>query len=173
MTDPSPPADLPSHNHKRISTTEPPGHPSTQKRPHLEGTIQKRAPIRSHTLPTDIYVSRKSSFHAHLDRARKLLLSDGEKVVIIHGMGAAINKAITLALAVRDKMADQVEIRCRTSTVMLVDDVEPEDMDEDLMTQERNNSAVHIELSLKEGAEKIVAMSLPAEIEKRQHRHPR
>ncbi|KAI8833205.1 hypothetical protein BC829DRAFT_408008 [Chytridium lagenaria] len=91
----------------------------------------KRSIQRAPTLLTDIYISRKSVFPALLKRAIKLLKSKNP-FITIHGMGAAVNKAIEVALKIL------------TSTVELVDDVVDEEEDE--MTVERRNSAIHIKI---------------------------
>ncbi|RUS17265.1 hypothetical protein BC937DRAFT_90180 [Endogone sp. FLAS-F59071] len=62
------------------TTKHPTPNPSTSspvlpfpKRQRLEGELHKRVPQRPATVPTDIYVSRKSAFGAQLARAKKLL----------------------------------------------------------------------------------------------------
>ncbi|KAI9287886.1 hypothetical protein BC943DRAFT_319043 [Umbelopsis sp. AD052] len=119
------------------------------KRTKLEGELKKRTPQRPATIPTDIYVSNKSSFVAQLARAKKLLLLQECASITIHGLGASIEKSIQLALKLQVELSDQVELKCTTGTVELVDDIIPEDMEEDLKTQTRNNSAVHIVVTAK------------------------
>ncbi|KAJ3080616.1 ribonucleases P/MRP protein subunit pop7 [Quaeritorhiza haematococci] len=99
--------------------------------------LHKRAPQRPPTLQNDIYVSRKSSFPALLKRADKLFgqCKTDTDYFTIHSMGAAMNKGIELALKLKEKHQDVVQWTVTTSTVDLVDDVEPDDEMEDLKTQ--------------------------------------
>lgn len=60
--------------HPNPSTSPAPPFP---KRQRLEGELHKRVPQRPATVPTDIYVSRKSAFGAQLARAKKLLFVEG------------------------------------------------------------------------------------------------
>ncbi|CAG8528850.1 13060_t:CDS:2 [Acaulospora colombiana] len=110
--------------------------------------LKKRTPQRPATVPTDIYVSRKSNFRGQLFRAKKLLLQDGQPSITIHGLGAAIQKSIDLVLTLSDLMQNQIVYKATTGTVELVDDIIPEDDDKDLETQTRNNSSVRIQVSL-------------------------
>ncbi|KAI9593607.1 processing of precursor 7, ribonuclease P family [Syncephalis fuscata] len=95
----------------------------------IQGRIAKRAPQRAATKPNDIYVTRKSSFHGQLARAKKLLASNEAKfdTIVIHGLGAAIGRAIELATAIETSMHHQVSLQTTTSTVTLVDDIYPKD----------------------------------------------
>ncbi|RIA86349.1 hypothetical protein C1645_829398 [Glomus cerebriforme] len=118
--------------------------------------IRKRVPQHPATIPTDIYVSRKSNFKGQLFRAKKLLMEDGHPSITIHGLGAAIQKSINLVLALNDLTHNQIIYKTTTSTVQLVDDIIPDDDDKDLESQTRQNSAVHIQVSLKEDVKKHV-----------------
>ena len=101
--------------------------------------------------------------------------------ITIHGLGAAIQKSINLVLALNDLTHNQIIYKTTTSTVQLVDDIIPDDdvsifllnwfiwlifvslfllflfiKDKDLYSQTRQNSAVHIQVSLKEDVKKYV-----------------
>ncbi|KAJ3163699.1 ribonucleases P/MRP protein subunit pop7 [Geranomyces michiganensis] len=104
----------------------------------------KRAVQRPPTLATDIYVSRKSTMQAQAKRAQMLLDGPDFTFLTIHGLGAAINPAIELALHLKEQYQDQIAWTISLSTVTLVDDVEPEELDDDITTETRQNSAVHI-----------------------------
>ncbi|RGB25871.1 hypothetical protein C1646_722641 [Rhizophagus diaphanus] len=118
--------------------------------------IRKRMPQHPATIPTDIYVSRKSNFKGQLFRAKKLLMEDGHPSITIHGLGAAIQRSINLVLALNDLTHNQIIYKTTTSTVQLVDDIIPDDDDKDLESQIRQNSAVHIQVSLKEDSKKYI-----------------
>ncbi|KAJ3168646.1 ribonucleases P/MRP protein subunit pop7 [Geranomyces variabilis] len=112
----------------------------------------KRAVQRPPTLATDIYVSRKSTVQAQAKRARTLLDGPDFTFLTIHGLGAAINRAIELALHLKEQYQDQIAWTISLSTVTLVDDVEPEELDDDVSTETRQNSAVHIRVVKVNGA---------------------
>ncbi|KAF9299464.1 ribonucleases P/MRP protein subunit pop7 [Mortierella antarctica] len=115
-----------------------------------QATLRKRAPVRSQTQPTDIYVTSNSNYKGQLTRAKKLLVEDGETFIILHAMGAAIERAIRLAMGISAACSGQVRCHTETATVDLVDDVIPVDTEQDLDTNTRQNSAVHIRIEMLE-----------------------
>ncbi|KAJ3183200.1 ribonucleases P/MRP protein subunit pop7 [Gaertneriomyces sp. JEL0708] len=119
-----------------------------QKQLKDEGSLarHKRPPQRAPTLSNDIYVSRKSSFLALAKRAQKLLDGKEFTFLTIHGMGAALNRAIQLALHLREKNNSRISWTITTSSVTLIDDVEPEDVDDETACEVRQNSAIHIRI---------------------------
>ncbi|CAG8482996.1 6165_t:CDS:2 [Diversispora eburnea] len=125
----------------------------TKIKPQLSKNIKKRTPLKPAIVPTDIYVSRNSNFKGQLFRAKRLLLEDGHSpIIIIHGLGAAIQKSINLVLTLNDLLQNQIVYKVTTGTVNLVDDIIPDDDDKDLEVQTRNNSSIHIEVSLKDNS---------------------
>lgn len=109
-----------------------------------EYDLRKRLPRKLPKRKTDVYITRKTDFASQLERAQKLL--DSENEVYVHGLGAAINRAINLALQIQTESQGLVEIAAHTSTVELVDDLEPQTDDLEPETQSRNNSAIHIKV---------------------------
>ncbi|XP_056021100.1 ribonuclease P protein subunit p20-like [Ostrea edulis] len=109
-----------------------------------EYELRKRLPRKLPKRKTDVYVTRKTNFSSQLQRSQKIL--DSENEVYVHGLGAAINRAINLALQLQSKGQGLVEISAHTSTVELVDDLEPQADDLEPETQSRNNSAIHIKV---------------------------
>ncbi|KAI8610300.1 hypothetical protein BC830DRAFT_1172823 [Chytriomyces sp. MP71] len=109
--------------------------------------IVKRAVQRKATLPTDVYVSRQSSLVALLKRCERLFKSGDDAHFTIHGLGAAVSKAVSVALAFRERHSDVAAVDITTSTVNLVDTVlDDSDEDNDEATNQRKNSAVHIRI---------------------------
>ncbi|KAF9390823.1 ribonucleases P/MRP protein subunit pop7 [Podila verticillata] len=115
-----------------------------------QATLRKRAPVRPQTQPTDIYVTSNSNYKGQLIRAKKLLVEDGEPFIILHAMGAAIERAIRLAMGISNSCSGQVRCHTETATVDLVDDVIPVDTELDLDINTRQNSAVHIRIEMLE-----------------------
>ncbi|KAJ7372630.1 ribonucleases P/MRP protein subunit pop7 [Desmophyllum pertusum] len=105
--------------------------------------VKKRPPQKGQKRRNDIYVNRKTDFAAQLERCQKSLDSS-EQEVRIHGLGAAINRAINLAMQLEQRGQGTVELSTTTSSVKLVDDFEPEDDDHEEYSKVRTNSAVHI-----------------------------
>lgn len=109
-----------------------------------EYTLKKRLPQTLPKRPNDVYVSKKTNFKAQLVRCQKIL--DNGNEVFVHALGAAINRAINLALQLKANGFGSVEIAVNTSTVTLTDDLEPENDELDYETLTRINSAVHIRI---------------------------
>eukprot|EP00038_Savillea_parva_P027539 m.60113 g.60113 ORF g.60113 m.60113 type:complete len:153 (-) comp7939_c1_seq1:2703-3161(-) len=111
--------------------------------------VLKRTPLHFPSGKTDLYISRNSNFQAQMAKAEKLLAQKYASICI-HGLGAAINRAINLAMQLQAKSPVPLRISTTTSTVPLIDDLIPT---KELLakaaverTQIRNNSAIHIEL---------------------------
>ncbi|KAG2237691.1 hypothetical protein BDF21DRAFT_419184 [Thamnidium elegans] len=123
----------------------------TEKRTPVQGSIHKRAPQRPATVPTDIYISGKSKSNAIIKRVTRLMLKENHKSVTIHGLGAMVIRATSMALAAQEALENQVVLKPVTETIALTDDIIPDDMDKDLETQKRNSSIIHIKLEAKDG----------------------
>lgn len=105
--------------------------------------LRKRLPPRLPRRSNDIYVTNKSNYQGQLSRCEKLL-SDGESEIVIHGLGAAVPRAVNLALQLKTKHLGTVEVAVNTSTVDIIDDLEPVDDQGEYETHTRQNSSVHI-----------------------------
>ncbi|ORX87147.1 hypothetical protein BCR32DRAFT_289543 [Anaeromyces robustus] len=108
--------------------------------------IHKRTPQHLPIKKNDIYVSRKSSYIALIKRAKKLLLEKETSYIVLHGLGAAIKTTVNLALEIKKQFTDKIDWEITTSTVKLYDDVEPENKEDDIITETRNNSAITIKI---------------------------
>ncbi|KAJ9599160.1 hypothetical protein L9F63_010337 [Diploptera punctata] len=121
-----------------------------KKRPRYKSDsdhiLKKRLPPRLPRRNNDIYITNKSNFQGQLSRCEKLL-NEGESEIIIHGLGAAVPRAVNLALQLKAKRPGSVELSVNTSTVDIVDDLEPVDNEGDYETRTRHNSSVHIRVS--------------------------
>ncbi|XP_020900146.1 ribonuclease P protein subunit p20-like [Exaiptasia diaphana] len=106
-------------------------------------SMKKRTPQRSPKKKNDIYINRKTDFKAQLERCQKLLDSSHQEVWI-HGLGAAINRAINLALQLKHRGMGTIETSALTSSVELIDDFEPLDDEHESHSKVRTNSAIHI-----------------------------
>lgn len=139
--------------------------------------IRRKRPVQhGPTQPTDLYITRQSTFSALYDRCKKQLfphtLKQGKRKITIqhllnssapavnadrpwiylHAMGAAIPIAVRLALQLKDDFGGQIEMeQVETSSCSVLDDVvvvkkEKGDGDRQMQTDQRIVSAIHIRL---------------------------
>jgi ribonuclease P/MRP protein subunit RPP20 len=114
-------------------------------RDNEEYKIVKRLPKRFPKRTNDIYITTKTDFNAQSKRCEQLLIENVDfKEIYLHAMGAAINRAISLALQLQSKL--ECQLSTLTSTIELEDDLIPLIDDLNLSYQYRNVSAVHIKL---------------------------
>ncbi|KAL5473757.1 hypothetical protein EMCRGX_G028301, partial [Ephydatia muelleri] len=121
---------------------------------------RKIPPVRPSQAINDIYINRKTDFSVQLARSHKLL-DQGCTELNIHGLGAAIHRAVNLALQLRETCSVPMEISASTSTVDLQDELEPLDdvcmmgpsnviccdcFDGDYSMESRRSSSIHIRL---------------------------
>ncbi|XP_069771462.1 ribonuclease P protein subunit p20 [Narcine bancroftii] len=114
----------------------------------VEYTLRKRLPRKLPRRKNDVYVNMKTDFRAQLGRCQKMLESGGFREICIHGLGLAINRAINIALQLQAAGFGALQLAANTSTVELVDDLEPELEEGESATRTRNNSAIHIRVFL-------------------------
>nr|XP_037290275.1 LOW QUALITY PROTEIN: ribonuclease P protein subunit p20-like [Rhipicephalus microplus] len=124
--------------------------PAATRRPRFDPDEyqMRKAQTSKSQLPrreNDLYVNMSTNFKGQLERCRKLIDS-GKTEVFVHAMGAAVGRAINLALQVEANYQGLLEMDVRTSTVGVVDDLEPLADDLEPTTQTRQTSAVHIRL---------------------------
>lgn len=109
-----------------------------------EYILRKRLPRTFPKRPNDVYISKKTNFKAQMIRCQTFL--DNGNKVYIHALGAAINRAVNLALQLKANGCGSVEISTNTSTVYLTDDLEPTNDKLEYETLKRTNSAIHIKV---------------------------
>jgi len=130
---------------KSSSTHEPAAKIDEFRLDDEEYQIRKRLPARFPKRKNDVYVTRRTNFKAQLARCQKLLDS-GYDFVCIHGLGAAVNRAINLSLQLKRRGLGSLDLAMNTSTVEVTDDLEPLLDDLESQTRVRNCSAVHIKI---------------------------
>lgn len=107
--------------------------------------IQKREPVKhENNSLSNVYVNNQSSLIGQIEKCEKLLREENE--IIVHGLGSAVPIAINLALQLNNLHSNTLSLDVNTSTVQLVDDIEPTSEEGDYKTQVRNNSSVHIRI---------------------------
>uniref|UniRef100_A0A915JND2 Ribonuclease P protein subunit p20 n=1 Tax=Romanomermis culicivorax TaxID=13658 RepID=A0A915JND2_ROMCU len=108
--------------------------------------LRKRLPPRFPTRKNDIYVTKRTNFRAQLERCRKLLDDKAFDQIFVHGLGAAVNRALNLALQLKRQSVGTLEMELNTSTIEVTDDLYPLLDDLEFRQRIRNVSAVHIRL---------------------------
>ncbi|XP_047351764.1 ribonuclease P protein subunit p20 [Vespa velutina] len=111
--------------------------------------LRKRQPKLIRQVNRDIYVTNKTDFKAQISKCEKLL-NIGVSEIIIHGLGAAIDRACNLALQLKEIHHNSLDLDIKTSTAELIDDFEPLNDDYDYKVKMRRNSAIHIRVFRKE-----------------------
>ncbi|KAL4716673.1 hypothetical protein ACJJTC_004792 [Scirpophaga incertulas] len=115
------------------------------KRPNKNYTVKKRLPLRPIEGDNVIFITKKTNFKAQLEKCCDLL-TKGEKEIILHGLGAAIQRCCNLALQIETLFSGTCQTEVNTGTVDLVDDLEPLTDDLDFGSQVRHSSSVHIRI---------------------------
>ncbi|XP_041979667.1 ribonuclease P protein subunit p20-like isoform X1 [Aricia agestis] len=113
--------------------------------PNKKHAIKKRLPIRPIEGDNVIFITKKTNFKAQLDKCCDIL-SKGEKEIVLHGLGAAIQRCCNLALQLEILFSGACKIEVNTGTVDIVDDLEPLTDDVDYGTQVRHSSSIHIRI---------------------------
>lgn len=107
----------------------------------------------------EMWVTRKGlGFAGYLKKGVACFLAKGATSLDIYAMGAAIPLALSLALAIRDALPGgspneqgeegSVKMTTRTGSMVVPDEITPQDEDEDLVYQVRHKSTVQVTLSL-------------------------
>ncbi|XP_068633459.1 ribonuclease P protein subunit p20 [Battus philenor] len=118
---------------------------NTERFSNKNYAIKKRLPVRPIEGSNVIFVTKKTNFKAQLDKCCDLL-TKGEKEIILHGLGAAIQRCCNLALQLETLFSGTCQIEVNTGTVDLVDDLEPLMDDLDFGAQVRHSSSIHIRI---------------------------
>lgn len=101
-----------------------------------------------HQIPkqkNDIYVNKQSDFKFQLERAQKLLDS-GYSEVFIHGLGAAISRAVNLALQLEQRGHGGIKISAQTSSTQVVDDFSSLNDEQESYSETRTKSSIKIKV---------------------------
>ena len=118
-----------------------------------EFRLRRRLPANLPRRHFDIYVTNKTEFKVQFDRCTKLIQEE-EPEIYLHSLGAAIPRALNLALKLQKAYESIVTLDTVTSSAELTDDFEPIQRSggEDQRTdshQPRHTPAVHIKISRK------------------------
>ncbi|KAL1242720.1 Ribonuclease P protein subunit [Trichinella spiralis] len=111
----------------------------------VKHVIHRRKPPRLSNRKNDIYITEKTHIKAQMKICKKLLDS-GYNAVYIHAMGDAMNRAISLSLQLKRQGRGSLNVDVCTSSVNLIDDLEPVVDDAKVEKRSRTTSAIHIKL---------------------------
>eukprot|EP00794_Sanderia_malayensis_P009085 gene9086-10054_t len=117
-----------------------------KKSSNNERRRKKRAPPQPVRKENTVLVHRKTDFKTQLEKCQRLL-DKGIEDLEIHGLGAAINQAVNIALQLQINAKGNIKLTTTTSTVNLVDDYQGIAEDIDPYSKSRLCSAIQIKLS--------------------------
>lgn len=106
--------------------------------------VTKRPTAKLSQRPNDIYVSNKSDFRAQLKQCNTLLSTSDFHEVFLHSIGAAVTRAINLALTLVSESQGGLGYEANTSTIELTDNLHPLHDDGDFAISSRRNSCLHV-----------------------------
>ena len=118
----------------------------SSKRSEESFVRQRRSPQKqTPKQKNDIYVNKQSDFKYQLERAQKLL-DCGYNEIFIHGLGAAINRAVNLALQLKERGHGSIEISAQTSSTQVVEDFRSLDEEQESYSETRTKSSIKIKV---------------------------
>jgi DNA-binding protein len=128
----------------------------------IPGKRKKRPPIFPTPKVNEIYVRTQCHSIAIQQRIKTLMNKNTKQPIVLHALGKAIGKCIEIALWMRRYYgSSNIRMEVKTSTILLVDEIEPDDPNLDYIDQVRRNNAIHITLSkLKTDTIKNLPMNL-------------
>lgn len=116
--------------------------------PTVPTSVSATGPKSSHKEGQNyICVTRRTTIATYLSRCKKLLVDQGYNELHLHALGAAIPHLLMLAVSLPPILPfakDEVQIETRTGTVVLVDEVIPEDEDEDITMRQRGKASASV-----------------------------
>lgn len=116
-----------------------------KRHPNKNYVLKKRVPLKPVDGDNVIFITKKTNFKAQLDKCCDLL-TRGEKDIILHGLGAAIQRCCNLALQLEILFSGTCQIEVNTGTIDCVDDLEPLTDELDFDSQVRCSSSIHIRI---------------------------
>ena len=116
-----------------------------------EYELVKRLPLKFSRRKNDVYITTKTNFRAQIKRIKKLL-ETGNNEVFLHGLGAAIERTVNLALTLEEEAKPMVKIEVSHDSMRVVDDLKNLIEPEKSKTFSRNTPVIHIRLFITEVA---------------------
>uniref|UniRef100_A0A1I7X7E5 Ribonuclease P n=1 Tax=Heterorhabditis bacteriophora TaxID=37862 RepID=A0A1I7X7E5_HETBA len=92
-----------------------------------------------------IWLMRRTNMQSQIKRIEDLLNNQSDQVYV-HGLGASLNKALTLTVELQKKFSGAVQYHINTSTINVTDDLFPMSDEFELGVRNRPLSAVHVRL---------------------------
>ncbi|KZP32594.1 hypothetical protein FIBSPDRAFT_925085 [Athelia psychrophila] len=107
-----------------------------------------------------ICITRKTPLAAYLRRCEDIVLTDGYKSLHLSAMGAAIPHLAMLAVSLPPILpfpADEIHTEILTGSVDVLDEVIPQDEDEDITYQTRSKSTLSVVIKIGSGEQEETA----------------
>ncbi|KAI0047027.1 hypothetical protein FA95DRAFT_1541713 [Auriscalpium vulgare] len=107
-----------------------------------------------------IAVTRKTPLGSYLRRCKDVILKDGYKTLHLNALGAAIPHLTLLAVSLPPILPfgqDEIRTEIRTGTVEVMDELIPEDEDEDISYRTRGKSSMSVVITIGDGVDEKTA----------------
>ncbi|ESN94956.1 hypothetical protein HELRODRAFT_146344, partial [Helobdella robusta] len=109
-----------------------------------EYELKKEAPFKSFTRKNDVYINVKTNMKAQFNRCKSLLEKHDE--IHLHGLGIAVEKAVSLALELEQECSPVLKLSATTDTMNVVDDMQCLNDETKSEKLNRNVSVIHIKI---------------------------
>ena len=110
-----------------------------------EYELVKRRPPKNSRSKNDVYISQRSSFKAQLQKVKKLFES-GQTEVVLHGLGAAIERVVSLALKLEEEAQPLLKLAVTHDSMQVVDELKCVSEAGSSKTQCRKTPVIHIKI---------------------------
>ncbi|KAE9398356.1 hypothetical protein BT96DRAFT_822167 [Gymnopus androsaceus JB14] len=123
--------------------------------PSVPTAVSATGPRSAHTEGKNlICITRKTSLGAYMRRCKNIIIKDGYNTLHLSAMGAAIPLLLQLSLALPPILPfapDEIHTEVHTGTVEVLDEIEPENEEEDITYRTRGKSQLKITLKIENG----------------------
>ncbi|KDN49297.1 hypothetical protein RSAG8_01999, partial [Rhizoctonia solani AG-8 WAC10335] len=112
-----------------------------------------------------ICVTRSTKLGAYLRRCKSLILDDGYSTLHLYALGAAIPHLLLLVTSLPECLPygpQDIRNEITTGTTTCVDEIHPQDEEEDIEMRARNKSSLHVNIIINSGAQAIGTSSKKA-----------
>ncbi|KAI9296236.1 hypothetical protein K502DRAFT_348218 [Neoconidiobolus thromboides FSU 785] len=109
--------------------------------------INSRLPVKPSQTLEDIYITKKTKLKYLYLQVKKGLIEKRLPKLSLHGLGSCTLNTVQLALMLETQFEEfKPQLKITTDTTKVIEDLTPEDEEEDIETRVRNVSSIHIEI---------------------------
>ncbi|KAH7340181.1 hypothetical protein B0J17DRAFT_650243 [Rhizoctonia solani] len=103
-----------------------------------------------------VCITRSTKLGAYLRRCKSLILDDGYNTLHLYALGAAIPHLLLLVTSLPECLPygpEDIRNEIITGTTTCVDEIHPQDEEDDIETRTRNKSSLHVKIIVNSGAQ--------------------